>query len=45
MKTRQSREAVAVQAEIENLNKKLNYLETTFKNSREHMEALFKRGG
>ncbi|QIX02193.1 hypothetical protein AMS68_007710 [Peltaster fructicola] len=45
VKQRQAKEGLAIQAEIENLNKKHNYLETTFKNSREHMEALFKRAG
>ena len=27
-----------------NLEKKLHYLETTYKNSREHIEQLFKTG-
>lgn len=45
VKQRQTKEGEAVKAEIENLNKKLNYLETTFKNSKDHMEAIFKRGG
>lgn len=40
-----AKEAEAVAKEIENLKKKENYLEQTFKNSQEHMEALFKRGG
>ena len=45
VKTRQSSEASEVKAEIANLEKKLHYLETTYKNSQQHMEALFKRGG
>ena len=40
-----AKEAEAVAKEIDNLKKKENYLEQTFKNSQEHMEALFKRGG
>lgn len=44
VKQRQAKDADAIKAEMENLNKKLNYLEMTFKNSREHMEALFQRG-
>lgn len=45
MKTSQAKDAEAVVKEIENLKKKENYLEQTLKNSQEHMEALFKRGG
>lgn len=45
VKTRQAKEATDVKTEIANLEKKLNYLETTYKNSQQHMEALFKRGG
>jgi len=40
-----AKEAEAVAKEIDNLKKKENYLEQTFKNSQEHMEALFKRAG
>ena len=32
-----------LQGDISNLNKKLHYLETTHKNSREHIEQLFRR--
>lgn len=45
VKVSQARDAEAVVKEIENLKKKENYLEQTLKNSQEHMEALFKRGG
>jgi prefoldin subunit 1 len=45
VKRDQANEAAAVIKEIENLKKKENYLEQTLKNSQEHMEALFKRGG
>ncbi|GAB7361020.1 hypothetical protein MBLNU230_g1062t1 [Neophaeotheca triangularis] len=45
VKTRQAKEAEDVKKAIADLEKKLHYLETTYKNSREHMEALFKRGG
>ena len=31
--------------EMENLNSRLHYLETTHKNSREHMEQIFKNSG
>ena len=45
VKTRQAKEAVDVKAEIANLEKKLHYLETTYKNSQQHIETLFKNGG
>lgn len=45
VKTRQAKEGEAIKDEMKNLEKKLHYLETTYKNSTEHMEALFKRGG
>ncbi|EME49109.1 hypothetical protein DOTSEDRAFT_118094, partial [Dothistroma septosporum NZE10] len=45
VKTRQAKEAADVKAEIASLEKKLHYLETTFKNSQQHIEALFKNGG
>lgn len=31
--------------EMESLNSRLHYLETTHKNSREHMEQIFKNSG
>ncbi|KAL9092293.1 MAG: hypothetical protein Q9165_004467 [Trypethelium subeluteriae] len=33
-----------LKSDTSNLEKKLNYLETTYKNSREHIEQLFKAG-
>lgn len=45
MKSDQAKDAEAVVKEIENLKKKENYLEQTLKNSQEHMDAIFKRGG
>ncbi|CAK3959052.1 related to prefoldin subunit 1 [Lecanosticta acicola] len=45
VKARQAREATDVKNEISNLEKKLHYLEMTYKNSQQHMEQLFKRGG
>ena len=44
-KIRQSKEAEDVKKELANLDKKLHYLETTYKNSHEHMEQILKRGG
>lgn len=34
-----------LKADVENLGKKLLYLETTHKNSREHIDQIFKSGG
>jgi len=34
-----------LKADISNLTKKLHYLETTHKNSREHIDQIFKSGG
>jgi len=45
VKAEQAKDAEAVVKELENLKKKENYLETTLKNSQEHMEAIFKRAG
>lgn len=45
VKARQAKEAEEIKKAMADLDKKLHYLETTHKNSREHMEALFKRGG
>ncbi|MCJ1360423.1 MAG: hypothetical protein MMC33_010428 [Icmadophila ericetorum] len=36
-------ETKELQGDIGNLNKKLHYLETTHKNSREHIEQIFRR--
>ena len=42
VENRLSSEAKELQNDINNLEKKLNYLETTNKNSREHLDRLFK---
>lgn len=34
-----------LKADVDNLGKKLHYLETTHKNSREHIDQIFKSGG
>ncbi|MCJ1223669.1 hypothetical protein MMC12_000312 [Toensbergia leucococca] len=38
-------ETTELKSDISNLNKKLHYLETTHKNSREHIDQIFKSGG
>ncbi|KAK4553228.1 hypothetical protein LTR86_009758 [Recurvomyces mirabilis] len=45
VKKRQAKEAEDIKKELSNLDKKLNYLEQTYKNSNEHMEQILKRGG
>lgn len=45
VKDRQSKESVDVDKEMENLNKKLHYLETTYNNATQHLEQIFNRGG
>lgn len=45
IKARQAKESTDAKAEITNLEKKLNYLEMTYKNSQQHMDQLFKRSG
>lgn len=40
-----STETSDLKTDVENLGKKLQYLETTHKNSREHIEQIFKSGG
>ena len=42
---RLSSEAADLKSDISNLNKKLHYLETTHKNSREHIDQIFNRAG
>ena len=42
---RLSTETSELKSDVENLGKKLQYLETTHKNSREHMDQIFKSGG
>lgn len=38
-------ETAELKSDVENLGKKLQYLETTHKNSREHIDQIFKSGG
>ncbi|KAI6792723.1 hypothetical protein KC367_g2634 [Hortaea werneckii] len=42
---KQDREAEDCKKELANLDKKLQYLEQTYKNSTEHIEGILKRGG
>ena len=42
MKERQTKDSGNADKEIENLGKKLHYLETTYKNAQEHLERIFK---
>ncbi|KAF2722654.1 Prefoldin [Polychaeton citri CBS 116435] len=42
VKERQTKQSGTIDKEMADLEKKLHYLETTFNNSRSHMEALFK---
>ena len=37
-------ETSELKTDVDNLGKKLQYLETTHKNSREHIEQIFKSG-
>ena len=41
---RLSTESAALKKDIAELDKKLHYLETTFKNSREHIEKILQTG-
>jgi len=45
VKQRLASEKKDINAELESLQKKLHYLETTYKNSREHLEKLFASTG
>lgn len=45
VKQRQAKESTDVDKEMENLNKKLHYLETTYNNAQQHLEQIFNRGG
>ncbi|KAK5134141.1 hypothetical protein LTR08_006916 [Meristemomyces frigidus] len=45
IKTKQTKEVEGCAKELVNLGKKLHYLETTYKNSTEHIEQILKRGG
>ncbi|KAA6411075.1 MAG: prefoldin subunit 1 [Lasallia pustulata] len=42
---RLSSETAELKSDISNLNKKLHYLETTHKNSKDHIEQIFQSGG
>lgn len=44
VQTRLASETAEIKSEISSLNKKLHYLETTHKNSREHIDQIFKSG-
>ena len=45
MNKRLASEVATSKTEITNLEKKLHYLETTYKNSREHIDQILKRSG
>ncbi|KAK3622446.1 hypothetical protein LTR56_001935 [Elasticomyces elasticus] len=45
VKKRQAKEAEEIKKELLNLDKKQHYLETTFKNSQDHMKQILERGG
>ncbi|KAF1357055.1 Prefoldin [Delphinella strobiligena] len=45
VKIRIAKESEGIKKDVDNLQKKLDYLETTFKNSKDHLEAIFKNGG
>jgi prefoldin subunit 1 len=40
--TKLGKESDEAKSDISNLEKKLHYLETTYKNSKEHMDRIFK---
>ncbi|KAJ9626529.1 hypothetical protein H2203_004162 [Taxawa tesnikishii (nom. ined.)] len=44
-KKRLAKESEDIKGEVTNLQKKLDYLETTFKNSNQHLEQILKNGG
>lgn len=45
MNARLDKEKKELTAKLENLDKKYTFLETTFKNSQEHLDKVFKNGG
>ena len=45
MEKRLASDTAVLKSDISNLNKKLHYLETTYKNSREHIDQILKSGG
>lgn len=44
MKTKLQSQIKQLETDAGGLDKKLHYLETTAKNSQDHLEAIFKRG-
>lgn len=45
IKDRQTKNAGDVDKELDNLNKKLHYLETTYNNAQQHLDQIFKGSG
>lgn len=45
VKQRLSKEDGTLKSDVSNLEKRLQYLETTFKNSRENLDKVLKAGG
>lgn len=45
VKDQQAKQSTDADKEMENLNKKLHYLETTNKNANEHLERILGGGG
>lgn len=45
VKRRLAAEADELKSDMASLDKKLHYLETTYKNSRDNLEQLFRSGG
>ncbi|THX20263.1 hypothetical protein D6D17_00772 [Aureobasidium pullulans] len=45
VKVRLTKDQDAIRKDMEGLDKKMHYLETTYKNSKDHLDAIFKNGG
>jgi prefoldin subunit 1 len=45
VKVRLTRDQETIKKDMEGLDKKMHYLETTFNNSKTHLDAIFKNGG
>lgn len=45
VKVRLTKEGETIKKDMEGLEKKMHYLETTYKNSKDHLDAVFKNGG
>ena len=45
MKDKLDSQMKEIETDVEGLGKKLHYLETTAKNSQNHIEAMLRRGG